>query len=401
MFYEAVKKRKNFLNSFFYMEVLIIVDEQYMRQALSIARYAMGRTSPNPMVGAVIVSAGRVVGQGWHRLAGTPHAEINALQQAGDLARDATMYVTLEPCSHYGRTPPCADAVIAAGIKKIVVAMNDPNPLVAGRGLAKIREAGIEVVEGVLAAEAATLNEIFIKHISTQMPFVVLKSAMSLDGKIAAYTGHSQWITGPESRERVHKLRDCYDAILVGIGTVLADNPNLTTRLSPKGKNPIRIIVDSMARTPLDAHVVTDGLAPTIIIVTSKAPNDRIQALCACDGVEVLVGSQKQSGVDLRQLFKTLAGRNITSIFIEGGGSINASLLAENLVDKIYWFIAPKIIGGQEARGPVGGQGVSDVNEAYLFEDMNVELSGQDILISAYMRNREGRHVYRNCGRIR
>jgi len=352
------------------------------------------------MVGAVIVRDGRIVGQGWHRQAGTPHAEINALQQAGDLAQGATMYVTLEPCSHYGRTGPCADALIATGIKKVVVAMNDPNPLVAGRGIKKLREVGIEVVEGVLAAEAAILNEIFIKYISTQMPFVVLKSAMSLDGKIAAYTGHSQWITGPESRERVQKLRDCYDAILVGIGTVLADNPSLTTRLPYKGKNPLRIIVDSMARTPLDAHVLTDGLAPTIIVVTDKAPENRINALSAC-GAEVLVAKAKQGGVDLRQLFKALTRKDITSILIEGGASINASVLAENLVDKIYWFIAPKIIGGKGALGPVGGQGVTDVNHAYLFENMNIEPIGQDIVISAYMRNREGRDVYRDCGRIR
>ncbi|MBP2626455.1 MAG: riboflavin biosynthesis protein RibD [Firmicutes bacterium] len=378
-----------------------MVDEQYMRQALLIAQHAIGRTSPNPMVGAVIVRDGRVIGQGWHRQAGTPHAEINALAQAGDLAQGATMYVTLEPCSHYGRTPPCADAVIAAGIKKVVVAMKDPNPLVAGRGIKKLREAGVEVVEDVLAAQAATINEIFIKYISTQMPFVVLKSAMSLDGKIAAHTGHSQWITGTKSRERVQELRDCYDAILVGIGTVLADNPSLTTRLSYRGKNPIRIIVDSMARTPLDAHVVADGLASTIIVVTHDAPKDRINALCAC-GVEVLVAKvKKQGGVDLRQLFKDLAGRSITSILIEGGASINASVLEENLVDKIYWFIAPKIIGGQGALGPVGGQGVTDVNHAHLFEDMNIEPIGQDILISAYMRNREGRDVYRSCGRIR
>jgi len=377
------------------------VDEQYMRQALSIAGYAIGRTSPNPMVGAVIVRDGRIVGQGWHRQAGTPHAEINALQQAGDLAQGATMYVTLEPCSHYGRTGPCADAVIAAGIKKVVVAMNDPNPLVAGRGIKKLREAGIEVLEGILAAKAAALNEIFIKYISTQMPFVVLKSAMSLDGKIAAFTGHSQWITGPESRQHVQKLRDCYDAILVGIGTVLADNPSLTTRLPYKGKNPIRIIIDSRARTPLDAHVVTDGLAPTIIVVTHEAPQDRINALRTY-GAEILVANAKPGGgVDLRQLFKALTGQNIASILIEGGASINASVLAENLVDRIYWFIAPKIIGGQGALGPVGGQGVADVNQAYLFEDMNIEPMGQDILISAYMRNREGRDVYRSCGRIR
>lgn len=376
------------------------MDELYMRKALSIARYAIGRTSPNPMVGAVIVRDGRVVGQGWHRQAGTPHAEINALQQAGDFAQGATMYVTLEPCSHYGRTGPCVDAVIFAGIKKVVVAMNDPNVLVAGRGIKKLREVGIEVVEGVLAAEAAMLNEIFIKWISMQMPFVVLKSAMSLDGKIAAHTGNSQWITGPKSRERVQQLRDCYDAILVGIGTVLTDNPSLTTRLPYKGENPIRIIIDSMARTPLDAHVVTDGLAQTIIVVTHEAPQGRINALHEC-GVEVLVTNGKQDGVDLRQLFKVLSGRDITSILIEGGASINASVLQENLVDKIYWFIAPKIIGGQGALGPVGGQGVADVNHAYMFEDMNIEHIGQDILISAYMRNREGRDVYRDCGRIR
>ena len=251
-----------------------------------------------------------------------------------------------------------------------------------------------------MAAEAAALNEVFIKHISTGMPFVVLKSAMSLDGKIAAFTGHSQWITGQESRQYVQKLRDCYDAILVGIGTVLADNPSLTTRLPYKGKNPIRVIVDSKASTPLDCHVVTDGLALTIIAVTPEAPQSRIKALRAC-GAEVLIIDAKQDGVDLRQLCEILAGRGITSILIEGGARINASALADNLVDKVYWFIAPKIIGGQGALGPVGGQGVTDVNDAYLFEDMNVESIGQDILISAYMRNREGRDVYRSCGRIR
>lgn len=376
------------------------MDEQYMRQALELAQYAIGRTSPNPMVGAVIVRNGRVVGQGWHRKAGTPHAEIHALQQAGELARDGTMYVTLEPCSHHGRTGPCADAVVAAGIKKVVIAMNDPNPLVAGRGIGKLREAGIEVVEGVLAADAAKLNEIFIKWISTQMPFIALKSAMSLDGKIAAHTGHSQWITGAKSRERVQQLRDCYDAILVGIGTVLADNPSLTTRLPYEGKNPIRIIIDSMARTPLAAHVVTDGLAPTIIVVTPNAPTDRVDALRG-RGAQILTIESGQGGVDLRETFKALGKRDITSILIEGGAGINGSVLEEHLVDKIYWFIAPKIIGGQGALGPVGGQGVTDVNHAHLFEDMAIEPMGQDLLISAYMCDREGRDVYRTCGGIR
>jgi len=389
---------QNFLNSLFFLEGSI-VDEQYMQQALSIAQYAIGRTSPNPMVGAVIVNDGRVVGQGWHRKAGTPHAEVHALKQAGELAYGATMYVTLEPCFHHGRTGPCVEAVIAAGIKKVVIAMTDPNPLVAGQSIHKLHEAGIEVVEGVLASEAAKLNEIFIKWIATQMPFVVLKTAMSLDGKIAAYTGHSQWITGPASRERVHQLRDCYDAILVGIGTILADDPNLTTRLPETGKNPIRIVIDSMARTPLEAHVVTDGLAPTIIAVTDRAPKDRIDSLRS-RGVEVLIIEAKQEQVDLRKLFIVLGQKAITSILVEGGGSINASVLADNLVDKIYWFIAPKIIGGSSAPGPVGGQGVANVNDAYLFEDMNMEPIGEEILISAYKRNREGRDVYRTCGRI-
>lgn len=374
------------------------MDEQYMEQALAIAQYATGRTSPNPMVGAVIVRDGRVVGQGWHRKAGTPHAEINALAQAGELAVGATMYVTLEPCSHHGRTGPCTAAVIAAGIKKVVVAMTDPNPVVAGTGITKLRNAGIEVVEGVLAEKAARINEVFIKWISTKMPFVVLKSAMSLDGKIAAYTGHSQWITGSKSRERVHHLRDSYDGILVGIGTVLADNPSLTTRLENQGKNPLRIIVDSKGRIPLDAQVITDGL-PTVIAVTSAAPQDKVQALRAA-GIEVVVIEATETGVNLQQLFKLLGQRSITSILVEGGASINASVLEENLVDKIQWFIAPKIIGGKNAPGPVGGMGVSDVNNAKIFEDISMETIGEDILISAYLRQREGRHVYRTCGRI-
>jgi len=375
------------------------VDEQYMQQALKIAYYAKGRTSPNPMVGAIILSQGRIVGQGWHRKAGTPHAEVHALQQAGELSQGATMYVTLEPCSHQGRTGPCDQRIIAAGIKKVVIAMTDPNPLVAGRGIGRLKEAGIEVVEGILAHEAAHLNEVFIKWISTQMPFVVLKSAMSLDGKIAAHTGHSQWITGPKARERVHQLRDCYDAILVGIGTVLADNPNLTTRLPAGGKNPIRIIVDSMARTPLDSQVVKDGLAPTIIVVTPEAEKSKVDALRA-SGVEVLVIDRNKAGVDLRQLCKVLGKREITSIFVEGGSSINASFLEENLVDKVQWFIAPKMIGGHHAPGPVGGQGAEKVTDAKALEDINIETVGEDILISAYLRNREGRDVYRSCGRI-
>ncbi|MBP2664078.1 MAG: ribD [Firmicutes bacterium] len=376
------------------------MDNYYMRQALGIAQYATGRTSPNPLVGAVIVKDGHIVGQGWHRQAGTPHAEIHALAQAGELAKGATIYVTLEPCSHYGRTGPCTDALIEAGIKKAVVAMTDPNPEVSGNGLTRLRSAGIEVVEGILAAEAAKLNEVFIKWITTGMPFGVLKTAMSLDGKIAAYTGHSQWITGSSARAYVHKLRDIYDGILVGSGTVLADDPLLTSRLPEGGQNPVRIIVDSMARTPLTANVITDKQAPTLIAVSQAAPLEKVAALRG-HGVEVLVLEQTPQGLNLRQLFKILGERHITSIFVEGGATINASLLAANLIDKVYCFIAPKIIGGQTALSPVGGTGVERVDQAILLEDITTQTIGTDILVNGYITGREGRDVYRTCGRIR
>lgn len=376
------------------------MDEYYMQQALTIAQYATGRTSPNPLVGAIIVKDGHIVGQGWHRQAGTPHAEVHALAQAGELAKDATIYVTLEPCSHYGRTGPCADALIAAGIKKVVVAMTDPNPEVAGNGLNRLRAAGIEVVEGVLTAEAARMNEVFIKWITTNMPFGILKTAMSLDGKIAAYTGHSQWITTSASRQQVHKLRNIYDGILVGVGTILADNPQLTTRLPAGSHNPVRIIVDTMARTPLTANVVTDKQAPTIIAVSQTAPTERVAALRNL-GVEVLLLEQTPCGVNLRQLFKTLGERRITSVFVEGGATINASLLADKLIDKVYCFIAPKIIGGKTAPGPIGGSGVESVKQAILLEDISVQSIGADVLLSGYITEREGRDVYRACRGIR
>ncbi len=376
------------------------MDEYYMQQALTIAQYAQGRTSPNPMVGAVIVKDGRIVGQGWHRQAGTPHAEIHALAQAGDLAKGATVYVTLEPCSHHGRTGPCADALIEAGVSKVVAAMTDPNPLVAGNGLNRLRAAGIEVVEGVLAADAARLNEVFIKWISTGMPWGVLKTAMSLDGKIAAYTGHSQWITGAAARTYVHKLRDIYDGILVGIGTVLADNPELTARLPAPGRNPVRIIVDTMARTPLQAKVVTDRQAQTIIAVGREAPADRVAALSS-KGIEVLTLDQTPTGINLRQLFKILGERRITSILVEGGATINASALTANLIDKVHCFIAPKIIGGRTAPSPVGGTGLPAVDQAIMLEDLKTESLGADILITGYITGREGDNVHRTCGRTR
>lgn len=374
------------------------MDEQYMRQALHIAQYAAGRTSPNPVVGAVLVRNGRVVGQGWHCQAGTPHAEINALKQAGDLARGATVYVTLEPCSHHGKTGPCTEALIRAGVSKAVVAMTDPNPMVAGQGLDKLRAAGIEVVEGVLAAEAARINEVFIKWITCRFPFVALKTAMTLDGKIATCQGNSQWITNAASRRRVHEYRNIYDAIMVGIGTVLADNPALTTRLPEDSRNPLRVIVDSQARTPLSAQVVRDQLAPTIIAVTPQAPAEKVEALRAA-GVEVLAVAAKDGRVNLRELLKILGARCITSVLVEGGATLNAAMINSNLVDKVYWFIAPKFVGGCLAPGPIGGAGVNLIDEGYFIEDTSSEILAGDILISGYLRNREGRDVYRTCGR--
>ena len=376
------------------------MQEKFMHLALQLAQLAEGRTSPNPLVGAVIVNDGRVVGQGWHKKAGTSHAEIHALNQAGEAARGADVYMTLEPCSHHGRTGPCADALIAAGVKRVFVAMTDPNPLVAGQGIKRLRDAGIEVVEGLLAAEAAKQNVIFLKWIATKLPLVSLKTAMSLDGKTATRTGHSQWITGPAARERVHRLRDCHDAILTGFGTLLSDDPQLTTRLPDGGRNPLRVIVDSLAQTPLTAKVVCDGAALTVIAVTAAAPQEKVDALRKA-GVEVLIIAADESGrVRLRELLRVLGERQISSVLVEGGATINASFWADKLIDRLYCFVAPKIIGGKLAPGPIAGTGLEYVPDLAELEEFEAEKIGADILLSGYVLGREGRDVYRTCGRI-
>lgn len=361
----------------------MLTDEEYMREALRAAENARGRTSPNPMVGAVIVRGGRIVATGWHREAGTPHAEVHALRMAGELAKGATLYVTLEPCAHYGRTGPCAKAVVEAGIARVVIALKDPNPLVAGKGIAILEEAGIEVRCGVLAREAARLNEAFLKWIETGLPLVAMKTAMSLDGKIATYTGASQWITGPEARQRVHEYRDVYDGILAGIGTVLADNPSLTARLPEGGKNPVRIIADSMARMPLEAKILTDGAARTIIAVTEEAPAHRVEALKAA-GAEIIVAGPGPQ-VDMALLMKKLGEQEITSVFVEGGGTVNFSMLKAGLVDKVYAFVAPKIIGGREAKTPVEGDGFATLEEAVELTALEAQTIGRDVLLTGYV----------------
>lgn len=359
-----------------------MTDEQFMQEALRIARNAEGRTSPNPLVGAVVVREGKIVAEGWHRLAGTPHAEIHALNMAGELSRGATLYVTLEPCSHFGRTPPCAKAIVAAGIKRVVAAMTDPNPQVAGRGFEILRAAGIQVDVGILEDEARRLNEVFLKWVTRKLPFVTLKFACSLDGKIATVAGESQWISGIESRKFTHHLRDINDAILVGVGTVLADNPTLTTRLIV-GKNPVRVIVDSNARTPLDAKVVTDKSARTIIATTSNAPIEKISALKNC-GVDIITAGDSER-VDLEILMRELANRELTSVLVEGGGTIHFSMLAAGLVDKIFAFVAPKIIGGVNALTAVEGAGFEKLSDAALLKNLSTERLGDDILIEGYV----------------
>ncbi|WP_088552971.1 bifunctional diaminohydroxyphosphoribosylaminopyrimidine deaminase/5-amino-6-(5-phosphoribosylamino)uracil reductase RibD [Calderihabitans maritimus] len=368
------------------------MDEFFMREALNLARNGLGRTSPNPAVGALIVKEGRVIGRGYHRKAGTPHAEILALREAGKEAEGATLYVNLEPCSHYGRTPPCSEAIIKAGIKRVVAAMVDPNPKVAGRGLAHLKAAGIKVKVGVLEEEARKLNEFFIKHITTGFPFVTLKGAMTLDGKIATVTGDSRWVTGPLAREYVHQLRDQYDAIMVGVGTVLADDPLLTTRLPEgQGRDPVRVIVDSRLRIPLEAKVVNiseKSSAPTIVATTNLADPERKKVL-EDKGVEVLTVNHKDSRVDLNHLMMLLGQRGIISVLLEGGAQLNASAIEAGIVDKILMFIAPKIIGGSLAPGPVGGRGIEKMQEALLLHEVEVTTIGADVLISAYIRKGE------------
>lgn len=360
---------------------------EYMKRALELAKRGIGYTNPNPLVGAVIVKEGRIIGEGYHKAYGHHHAEINAFFNATEDVKGATMYVTLEPCSHYGKTPPCAKAIVEKGIKKVVIGLKDPNPIVAGKGIQILEEAGIEVIVGVLEDEVKRLNEIFLKYITTKKPFVIMKTAMTLDGKIATYTNESKWITGELSRKYVHELRHKVSGIMVGIGTVLADDPYLTTRLDDrKGCDPIRIIVDSSGRIPLEAKVLNlESNAVTIIAVSSKADKGKVKMLKE-KGAEVIIVPSKNGGVDLTFLMKELGERKIDSILLEGGSQLNYSALEEGIVDKINAFIAPKIIGGNTAKTPVGGLGKAHMKDAINLENMDIHRFGQDIMIEAYIR---------------
>mgnify|MGYP001386602382 FL=1 len=355
-------------------------DEKYMKLAMQLAGNAIGRTSPNPLVGAVIVKDNRVVGCGWHRKAGTPHAEVHALNQAGELAQGADVYVTLEPCAHYGKTPPCAKALVEAKVKNVYGGLLDVNPKVAGKGFKILEDAGIHVEYGFLQDELRKQNEVFFKWIEHKKPFVVLKAAMTLDGKIATATGQSKWITNETSRAYGYKLRDIYDGIMVGINTVIEDNPMLTSRVDG-GKNPIRIVVDSSLKIDINANVVQDKSAKTIVATTDKADKDKILKLQAQDVDVIVVDKDENDKVDIEKLLNILGQQNICSILVEGGATLSGSFVAKKLVDKVYFFIAPKIVGGKEAKTPVAGTGILNLQEALALKDIQIEKLEEDILI--------------------
>jgi diaminohydroxyphosphoribosylaminopyrimidine deaminase/5-amino-6-(5-phosphoribosylamino)uracil reductase len=357
-----------------------------MAQALELAVRARGRTSPNPMVGAVLVRHGEVVGRGYHPRAGEPHAEILALRQAGERARGATLYINLEPCCHYGRTPPCTEALIEAGVSEVHMAMEDPNPLVHGKGREALNAAGIRTFAGERQAEARQLNEVFIKYITSGHPFVTAKFAMSLDGKIATSTGESRWITGTAARRRVHELRNTSDAICVGVNTLLADDPCLTTRLERSDvRHPVRVILDSRGRAPVSARVFDPALPGRTVVATTQAMQASHRAGLEARGVAVwVVPSDDQGRVGLSDLLDCLGRREVTSLLVEGGGSVLASFVEKRLVDKVLAFVAPLIIGGHGAPTPVKGAGALRLADALRLKRASVEQVGEDVLIVAY-----------------
>jgi diaminohydroxyphosphoribosylaminopyrimidine deaminase/5-amino-6-(5-phosphoribosylamino)uracil reductase len=360
---------------------------QYMECALSLARLAMGYTSPNPAVGAVVVKDGLAVGMGYTQPAGSEHAEVMALRQAGDKAQGATMYVTLEPCSHYGRTPPCTQAIINAGISEVYIALLDPNPVVSGRGVARLNEGGIKTHIGIYQQEASEINEAYIKHITTGLPFVVAKFAMSLDGKIATKTGDSKWITKEEARKYAHALRYTVDAIMVGVNTIVADNPRLTAKCcggrGGVGKmQPLRLVVDSKGKVPLNAHIFEP---PGVVLLAVAAPFDSVRKEKFVEvGAEVLELPAREGSVDIVELLKLLGRRKIVNVLVEGGGKLLGSLFDHHLVDKVLAFISPIIIGGCEAVS-VGGNGVDNMAKALRLSRVDIKSFGDDILVSGYV----------------
>ena len=364
-------------------------DREFMALALRLAAKGRGHTSPNPMVGAVIVNRGKIVGQGSHRKAGGPHAEVLAVSQAGSRANGGTLYVTLEPCSHLKkRTPPCVPLVITSGVRRVVVAMVDPNPQVSGRGIAQLKRAGIQVEVGCLEAEAQQLNEAYIHRVQTGRPFTILKAGMTLDGQIATAGGESQWITGDEARSQAHRLRADVDAVLVGIGTVLRDDPQLTARLGSDPvqlapRQPLRVVVDSRLRIPLRAAVLQrQEDAHTVIATTRLAPLKKIERLQA-RGIDVLIMPNAGGHLNLTALWTRLGQLGVTSLLVEGGSELNAAVLRAGLPQRLMCFVAPLLLGGQNAKGLFGGISPRRLRDAVPLKNLRMEPVGRDMLIQA------------------
>lgn len=359
------------------------LDRKYMARALQLALRGAGHTRPNPMVGAVLVKDGRIIGEGWHKQYGGPHAEVNAFASATEDPEGATLYVSLEPCSHYGKTPPCADLIIRKKVARVVAALEDPNPLVSGRGFRKLRANGIRVTVGVLAEEARRINDVFLTYVTRKRPFVLYKAAMSLDGKIACHTGESQWISSEKSREEVQRLRGILSGIMVGAGTVIADDPRLTCRME-EYENPARIIVDGKLRVPVESRIFHEP-GRNIILTTSEAYPEKKKALENL-GVEMIEADSEEPGkVDLKSAMLALGIKGIDGILLEGGPTLAASALEAGIIDAVRFYIAQKIIGGREAPSPFAGTGAAHMNEVVPLTDAVYGTSGDDLWIQAYI----------------
>ncbi|MBL7151245.1 MAG: bifunctional diaminohydroxyphosphoribosylaminopyrimidine deaminase/5-amino-6-(5-phosphoribosylamino)uracil reductase RibD [Candidatus Omnitrophica bacterium] len=358
--------------------------EYFMQLALRLALKARGRTSPNPLVGALVVKKGQILGRGYHKMAGAAHAEIVALDEAMDKSKGATLYITLEPCTHFGRTPPCVDRIIKSGIREVVIGMVDPNPLNKGRGIEILKSHRIKVKVGILEEKLEKINEFFIKYISKKMPFVTVKAAQSLDGKIATRHGDSKWITSDKSRAFAHGLRRDYDAVMVGVNTVLVDNPRLDAWFSKK--QPVKVIVDSQLSVPQDANIFTAKREVIIITLASKAGQETDNRRILQEKAKIFEVKEKAGQVNLRDALKKLARLNITSVLVEGGGTLAGSLFDEGLVDKVLFFISPKIIGGKDAISSVMGQGISRIDRAIKIKDVRFRRLGEDFLVEGYIK---------------
>lgn len=368
-------------------------DRAYMARALELAENGRFHVRPNPMVGAVIVKDGRIIGEGYHACFGGPHAEVNAFASCTEDPAGADLYVTLEPCSHYGKTPPCADLIIKKRIRRVVAAMADPNPLVSGRGIRKLKEAGILVETGVMEKECRKFNEVFIKYITERLPFVIYKAALTADGKTASVSGKSQWISCEASRRAAHRMRGCCAAVMTGIGTVLADDPRLTARTEGM-PDPIRIIADSGLNTPETACLFREP-GKTILLASADAPEEKRERLTAA-GAEIIETASCEGKVDLKEAMRKLAQRGIDSILLEGGSRLAAGALRAGIIDKVCFYIAPVFLGGEGAAGPFGGPGIREIGNAVRLSSVSCSRLGTDLRYTAYVEN-GGSHVYRNC----